>query len=152
MDKKIKNDNDLIKSDLKENKQSNLVKIKSNHILAEIFSFINVKTQLSILTYNNYLKKKLAINIENYKKISGKYKKGGKNGICKLYDLETNNLIFEGEYLNGKKNGKGKEYHINDKLKFEGEYLNGKRNGKGKEYYVNDQLKLEGEYLKIYGI
>jgi len=34
-------------------------------------------------------------------------------------------LIFEGEYKNGRKNGKGKE------LLFEGEYLNGKRwNGK----------------------
>ena len=33
---------------------------------------------------------------------------------------------FEGEYLNGKKNGKGKEYYFNGKLKFQGEYLNGK--------------------------
>ena len=30
-------------------------------------------------------------------------------------------------------NGKGKEYYDNGKLKFEGEYLNGERNGKGKE-------------------
>ena len=41
-------------------------------------------------------------------------------------------LIFEGEYLNGKKNGKWKEYWHN-RLNFEGEYLNGERNGKGKE-------------------
>ena len=40
-------------------------------------------------------------------------------------------MRFEGEYLNGEKNGKGKEYY-GDKLEFEGEYLNGKRNGKGK--------------------
>ena len=33
-----------------------------------------------------------------------------------------------------KKNGKGKEYNRNGKLIFEGEYLNGKSNGKGKEY------------------
>jgi len=39
-------------------------------------------------------------------------------------------LIFEGEYLNGKINGKGKEYSEPfGKLIFEGEYLNGKRNG-----------------------
>ena len=44
---------------------------------------------------------------------------------------------------------KGKEYNINnEKLKFEGEYLNGKRNGKGKEYYDNGKLKFEVEYLK----
>ena len=41
--------------------------------------------------------------------------------------------MFEGEYLNGERNGKGKEYdYDNGKLEFEGEYLNGERNGKGK--------------------
>ena len=76
-------------------------------------------------------------------------------------------LIFEGEYLNGKWNGKVKEYYNNGKLKFEGEYLNGKgkkynkecklifegeyvngeRNGKVKEYYNNGKLIFELEYL-----
>ena len=46
----------------------------------------------------------------------------------------------------GKRNGKVKEYYYNGKLIFEGEYLNGKRNGKGKEYY-NGKLIFEGEYL-----
>ena len=31
---------------------------------------------------------------------------------------------FRGEYLNGKRNGKGKEY-FEGRVKFEGEYLNG---------------------------
>ena len=40
-------------------------------------------------------------------------------------------LIFEGEYLNGERNGKGKEYHsYNGNLLFEGEYINGFRNDK----------------------
>ena len=43
-------------------------------------------------------------------------------------------IQFEGEYLNGEKTGKGKEYYFDGTLKFEGEYLNGKRNGKGIEY------------------
>ena len=43
-------------------------------------------------------------------------------------------MRFEGEYLNGKRNGKGKEYDENGELKFEGEYLDGKRNQKEKEY------------------
>ena len=55
-------------------------------------------------------------------------------------------MEFEGEYLNGKKNGKGKEYCY-DNLKYEGEYLNGKRNGKGKEYDGFGKIKFEGEYL-----
>ena len=52
----------------------------------------------------------------------------------RLYD------IFEGEYLNGMKNGKGKEYYY-DKIKFEGEYLNDKRHGNGIEYYVISDYK-----------
>ena len=43
-------------------------------------------------------------------------------------------IEFEGTYLNGKRNGKGKEYDINGILVFDGEYLNDERNGKGKEY------------------
>ena len=49
--------------------------------------------------------------------------KNGK-GFIKEFD-DNNYLIFEGEYLNGERNGKGKEY--NGELIFEGEYLNGKR-------------------------
>ena len=84
-------------------------------------------------------------------------------------------MIFEGEYLNGKRIGKGKEYYNSGILKFEGEYLsgeqwngngyvreynnfghqmefegeylNGKRNGKGKEYDNDGKLKYAGEYL-----
>ena len=43
-------------------------------------------------------------------------------------------LILEGSYLNGERNGKGKEYNKYGKLIFEGEYLNDKRYGKGKDY------------------
>ena len=47
------------------------------------------------------------------------------------------------------KDGKGniKEYDYRDELRFEGEYLNGERNGKGKEYDDDGNLKFEGEYL-----
>jgi len=69
-----------------------------------------------------------------------------KDGKCLVKEYKYNcELLFESEYLDGKRNGKGKEYR-NDKLLFEGEYLNGKRNGKGKEYW-NGKLEFEGEYL-----
>ena len=50
------------------------------------------------------------------------------NGIIKEYEMNKNKLsiIFEGEYKNGRRNGKGKEYR-NGILMFEGEYINGKR-------------------------
>jgi len=56
-------------------------------------------------------------------------------------------LKYEGEYLNGEKNGKWKEYNDDGKLIFEGEYLNGERNGNGKEYNDDGKLIFEGEYL-----
>ena len=51
-------------------------------------------------------------------------------GFIKEYNGEGG-LIFEGEYLNGERNGNGKEYYDSGKLLFEGEYLNDKKwNGK----------------------
>ena len=93
----------------------------------------------------------MALTIENYKKISLKYKIGGKNGKGRVYKLNTNILLFEGEYLNGIKNGKGKEYNENGILLFEGEYLNGKRwNGKIKDYDYHCKLEFEG--YKVIGL
>ena len=42
-------------------------------------------------------------------------------------------MIFEGEYLNGKINGKVKKYYEDGDLQFEGEFLNDKK-WNGKEY------------------
>ena len=71
-----------------------------------------------------------------------------KNILIMVKEYDYNDiLIFEGEYLNGKRYGKGKEYNYDGKLIFEGEFLNGERNGKGKEYFNDGTLKFEGEYL-----
>ena len=61
---------------------------------------------------------------------------------CKGYSIKGN---IEYEIKNGK--GYIKEYYGNEELKYEGEYLNGKRNGKGNEYYDNSKLEFEGEFL-----
>ena len=105
----------------------NIEDIKSSYIIKEVFSFLNEKEKFNIIIYNKYLQNIFGINIEDYKKLSGKYKVGKKDGKGKIYKINTNILIFEGEYLNGEKNGKGKEYNDDGKLEFEGEYLNGKR-------------------------
>ena len=83
------------------------------------------KRKLNIIIYNKKYQNQLKVNIEYYKKKSGRYIKGNKNGISKEYILGTNILVFEGKYLNGKRNGKGKEFY-NDKIKFEGEYSDGR--------------------------
>ena len=66
------------------------------------------------------------------RKFNGKgYDKNGNiiyeliNGNGKVIEYDNNgHLLYEGEYLNGLKNGKGKEYKWG-KLEYEGEYLNG---------------------------
>ena len=81
-------------------------------------------------------------------------------GYGKEYNFEGN-LMYEGNILNGERNGKGKEYD-KGKLIFEGDYLNGEKSGEGKEYtyeYTKNKigeneeilehqlLLFEGEYL-----
>ena len=73
----------------------------------------------------------------------GEYLNGKKNGMMKEYC--NGKLIFDGEYLNGEKHGKIKEYW-NGKLTFDGEYLNGKKHGMIKEYW-DGKLTFDGEYL-----
>ena len=61
-------------------------------------------------------------------------------------------MIFEGEYLNGKRNGNGKEYDDYGNIVFEGEYLNGKKwNGKGynSENNIVYELSNGKGYLKV---
>ena len=90
--------------------------------------------------------------------------KDGK-GLIVEYENFEDELFFEGEYENGKKNGEGILFNGYG-IKFEGEFLNGKKwNGKGydedgniiyeikdgkgilKEYNGDNVLIYEGEYL-----
>ena len=57
------------------------------------------------------------------------------NGKVKEYDDFGGKLIFEGEYLNGQKNGRGKEYNKEGNLIFEGEYKEG-LNGMEKDMII----------------
>ena len=136
--------------------------IKSKNIQKLVISFLNEKNKLYIVKYNKKYQKFLDIDINTYKKKSVGIKIGKNDGYCRIYDLYNMALCFEGEYKNGKKNGKGKEFYKSheiyeneyslgekegSKLIYEGEYLNGKHHGKGKEYYDNGKLKFEGEFL-----
>ena len=73
-------------------------------------------------------------------------------------------MKFQGEYLNGKRNGRGKEYDNSDNLSFEGKYLNGNKyigtqneihrshkvdNSKevGEDYDIEGNLIFKGDYL-----
>ena len=133
--------------------------IKSPYIIRRIFSFLTEKKKFDMILYNKKLQRKLDLDLDDYKKFSGIYIIA-KKGYAKGYKLYTNKVIFEGEYLNGKKHGNGKEYNDSGNIIFEGEYLNGKKikgkkydnegnlilklfaNGEGKEYYQNDIINL----------
>ena len=122
-----------------------LKKIRSLYILKNLFSYLEEKQKLKLIKFNKSLQKAIAINLTNYKFLSGNYIIIESNGKIKEYKGYSDNIIFEGEYLNGKRHAKGKEYK-NNKLVFEGEYLNGKRNGKGKKYN-NGKIIFDGVYL-----
>ena len=90
--------------------------------------------------------------------IDGKIKKYNKNDELLDEDVYINGeekelntfgqLIFQGEHLNGLRNGRGKEYNnFSGKLIYEGEYLNGKRHGFGYEYNADGKLLFEGIFL-----
>ena len=126
-----------------------LKKSKSIYFIRRLFTFVDEKDKLNIIKYNKNMQNILDISLINYQFFSDRYIIFEKNGKGKEYNLNNGKLIFEGEYLNGKKwIGNGKEYYYNGELGFEGEYVNGKRNGKGKEYYYSGKLIFDGEYLQ----
>ena len=99
--------------------------IKSKYISEIIFSFICEITKLKLAKHNKRIQEFLNINIFNYR-------------------------IYRRRYLVYETKDKAIEYYNDFKLKykkFEGEYLNGKRNGKGKEYDNKGSVIYEGEYL-----
>ena len=90
-------------AELETNKLKKLEVIKSLYIIKHIFSFLNKKQKLNMLIYNKQLQKKFEVNIRDYKRLSGKYKINGKNGKGSEYISNKDILIFEGEYIKGKK-------------------------------------------------
>ena len=92
--------------------------------------------------------KECEINNKKYELKEGK-------GFIKEISENNYSFIYEGEYLNGERNGKGKEYKLH-KLIYEGEFLKGKRNGKGKEYYYDknkekkiDNYQVDSEHREL---
>ena len=109
-----------------------LENIKSIYFLKMVLSYIDDKRKLELIKYNKTIQNKLDINITYYILGSRKYLIFDTLRKVREYNKEYTKLIFEGEYLNGKRNGKGKEYDSYGTLLFVGEYLNVDRwNGKG---------------------
>ena len=71
--------------------------------------------------------------------------KNGK-GHIKEYN-ENRKLIFEGEIINGLREGKGKEYFETGKIYYEGDWKKGQKNGKGIMYNDFGWKSYEGDFL-----
>ena len=126
-----------------------VMNIKSNYILKNLFQMLIKRRYLDLINYNKALQNSLKIDINDYKNTGKKIKIGKRNGFGKVYKLDKKILLFEGEYLNGRKSGKGKEYYENGNIKFEGEYLNGKKlEGIGYDEKGNEVLKLEKKWKR----
>ena len=113
-----------------------------------IFGYLAIEIKLKFCNYNKAFQNLININLLHYKILSGRYVIYEANGKRKgkEYNILTDNIMFEGEYLNGKKNGKGKEYNEYENIIFEGEYKDGKKEGQGKEFDESGNLIFEGEY------
>ena len=111
-----------------------LKNIKTSFFINKFFSFIDERRKLEIIKYNKNIQKSMNISILNYKIYCGRYfiKKGN---IIKEFSYYNDQLEFEGKYLNGKRNGKGKEYiyNLDGVFTIEVSYKNGKKNGFGKK-------------------
>ena len=86
-----------------------LKNIKSSYFIKLIYTFLEEAQKLILVRYNKYMQKNINISIINYKHFSGRYIIYESNGIGKEYNGYNDTLRFEGEYLNGKRYGKGKE-------------------------------------------
>ena len=127
-----------------------LAEIKSLFFIKNLFTYVIERKKIDIVKYNKSIQNIINININNYKYFSGKYIIYKDNKNAKEYNGFNNDLIYEGEYSNGKRNGKGQERYRHGKdgiYILYGEYLNGKRHGKGYGYQLGDYLRCEGDYL-----
>ena len=75
----------------------------------------------------------------------GEFRNNLPNGKGIKY-YSNGNILYEGNFINGKFEGNGKYYYDNGYY-FIGEYKNGLRNGKGIIYYKNGNIQYEGDWV-----
>ena len=58
--------------------------------MKSVLSLLINKNKLQLIKYSKYLQNKIEITIEDFKKESGRYFIGDKNGLGKEFDIVTN--------------------------------------------------------------
>ena len=85
--------------------------IRSYYITKLVFSFVDIKTTSKLIRYNKSIQSKININPLYIKLLSDRYIIYETNGKAYEYRTFDDSLLFKGKYLNGKRNGKGKEFY-----------------------------------------
>ena len=88
-----------------------LKSIKSTYFTKILFLYLEEKQKLELIKYNKSLQENLNITLINYKNFSKRYIEYELNEKGKEFSFEGA-LLFEGEYLNGKKMEKEKNIMI----------------------------------------
>ena len=120
-------------------------KINLSFILRKIFYNLDYKRKMKLIVHNNLMQKKVGLNSIDYRRVSGRYIKKENNKIIG-YNSYNHEILFEGDFSNGKRNGEGKEYNEDGKIIFEGEYSDGKKWKGLEKVYNEDNGKLIFEY------
>ena len=85
-----------------------LQKIRANLIIKNIFLNLKENIKLILLRYNKRIQQRININLIDYRRCSGRYIIFEENGRGKEYNSYTDQLLYDGEYLKGKKMEKEK--------------------------------------------
>ena len=75
----------------------------------------------------------------------GNWKDGKMDGKGKFFSVDGK-ICYDGNWENGKKNGKGKSFSVDGKICYDGNWENGKKNGKGKYFYNNGKICYDGNW------
>ena len=101
-----------------------------------------------VLNENNQLVYDLTKNImigQNGEYYEGNWLNGNKNGNGIIF-YSNNEIKYFGNFVNGKYEGNGK-YKWKDGEYYIGNFVNGFRHGKGKQYYNDNKLKYDGNFV-----
>ena len=120
--------------------------IKSIFIARKVFCFLNEVMKLKLLRHNKNMQSKMNINLINYKTLSGRYIIFEEKQKGKEYDSHNDKLIYEGEYLNGKRwNGTGIE--VKNNYIYKSKYTNDKRDNSKLDLIYNEYKVYKGDLI-----
>ena len=122
-------------------------KSKNNNYGTLIYPFMQ---SLQSLKEDNQKANSMILNdsteiFENGEYYIGQSLNGKKHGKGIIFD-KNGNIIYEGDFVNGEKEGNGKYYYKNGEY-YDGPWIKDKKHGKGIIYYPNGSILYEGEFV-----